>query len=63
MNVIIVDASVAVKWFVPEIQAAEARGWRYGSDELTVSPQSGCITLGTLCMLGRRPTDGIVKRK
>ena len=31
-----VDASVGAKWFVPEIQATEARQWRNGPDELHV---------------------------
>jgi predicted nucleic acid-binding protein len=34
LSVIVVDASVGVKWFVPEVHAAEARRWRDGSDEL-----------------------------
>lgn len=34
MSVIVVDASVGVKWFVPEVLAAEARQWRNGPDEL-----------------------------
>lgn len=34
MSAIIVDASVGVKWFVPEVHAAEARQWRHGPDEL-----------------------------
>jgi predicted nucleic acid-binding protein len=29
-----VDASVGVKWFVPEVHATEARQWRNGPDEL-----------------------------
>ena len=34
------DASVGVKWFLPEVHAAEARQWRNGPDELHVpSPQ------------------------
>ena len=36
MSAIIVDASVGVKWFVPEDHAAEARGWRSGPDQLHV---------------------------
>lgn len=36
MSAIIVDASVGVKWFVPEVLAAEARQWRNGPDELQV---------------------------
>lgn len=36
MSAIIVDASVGVKWFVPEIHAAEARAWRSVGDELHV---------------------------
>jgi predicted nucleic acid-binding protein len=34
LSVIVVDASVGVKWFLPEIQAPEARQWRNGPDEL-----------------------------
>jgi predicted nucleic acid-binding protein len=34
LSVIVVDASVGVKWFVPEVHAAEARQWRHGPDEL-----------------------------
>lgn len=34
MSVIVVDASVGVKWFVPEVHAAEARQWRSGPHEL-----------------------------
>jgi predicted nucleic acid-binding protein len=34
LSVLVVDASVAVKWFVPEAHAAEARQWRGGPDEL-----------------------------
>ena len=36
MSVAVVDASVGVKWFVPEVMAAEARQWRNGPDELHV---------------------------
>ena len=36
MSTIIVDASVGVKWFLPEVHAAEARAWRHGGDELHV---------------------------
>ena len=36
MSVIVVDASVGVKWFLPEVHAAEARQWRNGPDELQV---------------------------
>lgn len=36
MSAIVVDASVGVKWFVPEVHAAEARRWRNGPDELHV---------------------------
>ena len=36
MIAIIVDASVGVKWFVPEVHAAEARQWRNGPDVLHV---------------------------
>lgn len=34
MNGIVVDASVGVKWFVPEVHSAAARGWRTGPHEL-----------------------------
>jgi predicted nucleic acid-binding protein len=34
LSAIVVDASVGVKWFVPEIHATEARQWRNGPDEL-----------------------------
>jgi predicted nucleic acid-binding protein len=34
MSAAVVDASVGVKWFVPEVHAAEARQWRNGPDEL-----------------------------
>ena len=36
MSVIVVDASVGVKWFSPEVHAAAARAWRHGGDELHV---------------------------
>jgi predicted nucleic acid-binding protein len=36
LSAIIADASVGVKWFVPEVHAAEARQWRNGPDELHV---------------------------
>ena len=36
MSIIVVDASVGVKWFVPEVHAEEARQWRNGPDELHV---------------------------
>jgi predicted nucleic acid-binding protein len=36
LSTLIVDASVGVKWFVPEIHAARARRWRQGPDELHV---------------------------
>lgn len=36
MSIIIVDASVAIKWFLPEVHAAEAREWRSGPDELHI---------------------------
>jgi predicted nucleic acid-binding protein len=36
LSVIVVDASVGVKWFVPEVHAAGARQWRNGPDELHV---------------------------
>jgi predicted nucleic acid-binding protein len=34
MSVAVVDASVGLKWFVPEVHSAEARLWRNGPDEL-----------------------------
>jgi predicted nucleic acid-binding protein len=34
VSVIVVDASVGVKWFLPEVYATEARQWRNGPDEL-----------------------------
>jgi predicted nucleic acid-binding protein len=36
LSAIIVDASVGMKWFVPEVHSAEARQWRNGPDELHV---------------------------
>jgi len=36
LSAIIVDASVGVKWFLPEVHAVEARAWRHGGDELHV---------------------------
>lgn len=36
MSAIIVDASVGIKWFLPEVHSAEARHWRNGPDELHV---------------------------
>jgi predicted nucleic acid-binding protein len=36
LSVIVIDASVGVKWFLPEVHAAEARQWRNGPDELHV---------------------------
>jgi len=36
MTAAVVDASVGIKWFVPEVHAAEARAWRSGPDELHV---------------------------
>ena len=36
MSEIVVDASVGVKWFVPEVHSAEARAWRSGPDTLHV---------------------------
>ena len=36
MSALVVDASVGVKWFVPEVHAAEARAWRTGLDPLHV---------------------------
>jgi predicted nucleic acid-binding protein len=34
MSVAVVDASVGVKWFLPEDHSAEARQWRSSPDEL-----------------------------
>lgn len=34
MSAVVVDASVGIKWFVPEIHSNEARQWRNGPDEL-----------------------------
>jgi predicted nucleic acid-binding protein len=34
LSAVVVDASVGIKWFVPEIHAAEARSWRTGPDDL-----------------------------
>lgn len=34
MSIFVVDASVGVKWFVPEVHSAEAAQWRNGTDEL-----------------------------
>jgi predicted nucleic acid-binding protein len=34
LSAIVVDASVAVKWFVPEAHSDKARQWRGGPDEL-----------------------------
>jgi predicted nucleic acid-binding protein len=34
VSVAVVDASVGVKWFVPEVHSAEARQWRNGPDQL-----------------------------
>jgi predicted nucleic acid-binding protein len=36
LSAIVVDASVGVKWFLPEVHATEARQWRNGPDELHV---------------------------
>lgn len=36
MNAVIVDASVAIKWFIPEVHALEARLWRNSGHELHV---------------------------
>jgi predicted nucleic acid-binding protein len=36
LSALVVDASVGVKWFVPEVHAAEARAWRTGPDALHV---------------------------
>lgn len=34
MSIAVVDASVGVKWFLPEVLSPEARQWRSGPDEL-----------------------------
>jgi predicted nucleic acid-binding protein len=34
VSAIVIDASVGVKWFVPEVHATEAQTWRNGPDEL-----------------------------
>ena len=34
MSLIVVDASVGLKWFIPEVHSAEARQWRDPSHEL-----------------------------
>jgi predicted nucleic acid-binding protein len=34
VTAIIVDASIGVKWFIPEVHSAEARQWRSQSNEL-----------------------------
>lgn len=34
MSAVVVDASVGVKWFLPEVHSAEARQWRNGAVEL-----------------------------
>ena len=34
MSLIVVDASVGLKWFVPETHSAEARHWRHPPNEL-----------------------------
>jgi len=36
LSAIVVDASVGIKWFVPEVHAAEARQWRSRPDVLHV---------------------------
>ena len=36
MSAIVVDASVGIKWFIPEVRSAEARQWRRTSIELHV---------------------------
>jgi predicted nucleic acid-binding protein len=36
LSAIIVDASVGVKWFLPEVHTAEARAWRHGGAELHI---------------------------
>lgn len=36
MSILVVDASVAIKWFVPEVHSAEAIRWLKGPDELHV---------------------------
>ena len=34
MSVLVVDASIGVKWFVQEVHSVEARAWRSGPDSL-----------------------------
>ncbi len=34
MRLTVVDASVGMKWFLPEVHSVEARKWRNGPDEL-----------------------------
>jgi predicted nucleic acid-binding protein len=34
VSISVVDASIGIKWFVPEVHSAEARQWRNGPDEL-----------------------------
>ncbi|HXD85816.1 MAG TPA: type II toxin-antitoxin system VapC family toxin [Urbifossiella sp.] len=34
MSILVVDASVATKWFVPEVLSAEARQWQSRGDDL-----------------------------
>jgi predicted nucleic acid-binding protein len=36
MSVFVVDASVGIKWFVPEVFSEEARKWRSSSEELHI---------------------------
>jgi predicted nucleic acid-binding protein len=36
LSALVVDASIGVKWFVPEQYATEARAWRAGPDELHI---------------------------
>lgn len=36
MSILVVDASVAIKWFVPEVHSPESRRWLHGPDELHV---------------------------
>jgi predicted nucleic acid-binding protein len=34
LSVLVVDASIGMKWFVQEVHSAEARAWRSGPDSL-----------------------------
>ncbi len=49
MSVIVVDASIGVKWFVPEVHSAEARQWRSSPDELHTLAVFFDIEIGNVC--------------